>query len=92
MKTRKQSESNGWFQFRSGRITASKVHSAVHTKEDMPSQSLIKRVCYPGSYQFESTATSWGCSHEEKALNIYKNIMKEHHEMFEVNRCFFYIN
>ena len=92
METRKQSESNKWFQFRSGRITASKVHSVVHTKEDMPSQSLIKSICYPGSYKFESTATSWGCSHEEKALNIYKNIMKEHHENFEVNRCGFFIS
>ena len=37
--TRKQSDSRVWFRFRTGHITASKMHSVLHMNSDMPSVS-----------------------------------------------------
>ena len=70
--TRKQSDSRVWFRFRTGHITASKMHSILHTNSDMPSVSLIKRICYPESYRFSTEATNWGCQHEKFALDAYR--------------------
>ena len=55
--TRKQSDSRLWFRFRTGHITASKMHSILHTNSDMPSVSLVKNICYPESYRFSTEAT-----------------------------------
>ena len=74
--TRKQSASRVWFRFRTGHITASKMHSILHTNSAMPSISLIKSICYPESYRFSVEATKWGCQHEKLALDAYR-VMKE---------------
>ena len=55
--TRDQAKSRLWFYHRAGRITASKFKAAVHTDAAMPSQSLIKSICYPEQFKFTSTAT-----------------------------------
>lgn len=55
--TRDQVKSRLWFYHRAGRITASKFKAAVHTDAAMPSQSLIKSICYPEQLKFTSTAT-----------------------------------
>ncbi|XP_071796257.1 uncharacterized protein [Asterias amurensis] len=55
--TQKQSKSPIWFQQRAGRITASNIKAAAHTSINKPSVSLIKRVCYPDAYKFETSAT-----------------------------------
>ncbi|XP_070547277.1 uncharacterized protein [Ptychodera flava] len=55
--TRQQAGSNLWFTHRAGRITASKLRAAVHTKPDNPSRSLIKSICYPKEHHFSSKAT-----------------------------------
>ena len=47
--TRGQSHSKLWFQQRAGRVTASKLKTAVCTNKSQPSMSLIKSVCYPES-------------------------------------------
>ena len=60
-----QVDSKNWFQFRAGRITASKAYGVCHTDRALPSQSLIKSICYPESYKFSTSATSWGCIHEK---------------------------
>ena len=57
-------------------ITASKMHSILHTNSDMQSVSLIKSICYPESYRFSTEATNWGCQHEKLALDAYR-VMKE---------------
>ena len=62
--TQEQSSSRIWFRFRTGRITASKMHAVLHTNCDMPSLSLIKSICYPEAHGFKVQATSWGCEHE----------------------------
>ena len=45
--TRQQSNSKVWFEQRLGRVTASKLHSVLHTELSNPSVSLIKSICYP---------------------------------------------
>ena len=56
--TRKQSNSKLWFTHRAGRITASKLKSAVRTNQEKPSKSLIKSICYPEVHRFSCGATS----------------------------------
>lgn len=46
-----------WFQHRAGCITASKFKDAVHTDVTQPSQSLIKRICYPESCRVVAEST-----------------------------------
>ena len=56
-----------------------------HTDVALPSQSLIKGICYPESYQFSSKATDWGCQHKKVARNLYETSMIEVHQDFKVN-------
>ena len=80
--TQRQSMSKAWFQFRSGRIIASKMKSACYIDPDLPSQSLIKQIFYTESAMFCSKATNWGCKHEKNALEEYaKNQLKSHSNM-----------
>ena len=81
--TRKQSASRVWFRFRTGHITASKMHSVLHANSDMPSVSLIKSICYPESYRFSVEATKWGCQHEKLALDAYRLMKGKQHLNFE---------
>ena len=55
--TRGQSSNKIWYTFRAGRITASMMKSVIQTDHTMPSQSLIKRICYPEAFKFSTTAT-----------------------------------
>ena len=57
--TKDQSNSRLWFMHRVGCITASNFKSAVGTDPCMPSQSLIKRICYPESYKFCTVSTRY---------------------------------
>lgn len=68
--TRGQASSKMWLRFRAGPITESKMKTACCTNPDQPAQSFIKSVCYPESYQFTFTATTWGCNHEIFARDI----------------------
>ena len=77
--TRMQADSKNWFQFRAGRITASKVYGVCHTDLASPSQSLIKSICCPESYKFSTSATSWGCVHEKIAWEYETGLKDEHH-------------
>ena len=88
---RAHANSKKWFGYTSGRITASKVFSVVHTHDDRPSRSLIMSICYPESYKpwayqqpWELPAISWGCSHEEQGYNSYRNIMIQNHPDFQL--------
>ena len=57
LETRGQSSKKSWFAFRSGRLTASLIRNAVKTNHALPSQSLIKKICYPELYSFSTKAT-----------------------------------
>ena len=80
--TRQQSASKLWFKFRAGRITASRMKQACNTDPAIPSQSLIKSICYPEAYRFVSEAMQWGCSHEATARNEYNTHQKSKHQDF----------
>jgi len=79
--TRDQSRSRLWYKYR---ITASRMKAVCHTRAEMPSQSLIKTICYPEAFSFTSKATSWGCQHEKQARDIYVKVLKRHHDDFTV--------
>ena len=81
-----------WFRFLTGHITASKIHSALHTNSDMPSVSLIKSICYPESYRFSVEATKWGCQHEKLALDAYRVVEEKQHLHFRMVNCGFFIS
>ena len=55
--TRSQSKSQKWYELRAGRITASVMKEACRTNLDIPSLSLIKKICY--RVNFRSIATDW---------------------------------
>ena len=90
--TCKQSASHVWFRFRTGHITASKMHSVLHTNSDMPSVSLIKSIWYPESYRFSVEATKWGCQHEKLALDAYRLMKERQHLNFRMVNCGFIIS
>ena len=46
-----------WFWHCEGRVTASVFRAAVHTNPCMPSQSLIKKICYPQAFKFTTEST-----------------------------------
>lgn len=90
--TKQQSETKLWNRFRSGRITASRMHSVCHSSPAKPSESLIKAICYPESAKFTSVATTWGCTHEKDGLDIYKDSLGMLHDNFIVEEAGFTIN
>jgi hypothetical protein len=82
--TREQASSRVWHRFRTGVVTASRMHAVTHTNINMPAVSLIKSICYPQANKFSSKATSWGCSHEQQALDLYRNHMSTLHTNFRI--------
>lgn len=55
--TRGQAANKMWFAQRAGRITGSTFKLAAKTNIAMPSQSLVKRLCYPEAFKFSNSAT-----------------------------------
>ena len=52
--TKKQANCKMWFDYRAGRITASKFKAAVRTNPNSPSPSLIKSIVYPQANLFSN--------------------------------------
>ena len=69
--TRLQSKSRLWSIHRTGRITASNFKSIIKTKLKDPSSCLVKKICYPTAYTFSSSASTWGCQHEDVAIDMF---------------------
>jgi len=84
--TRKQSNCKMWFDQRSGRVTASRLHSILHTNHSNPSVSLVKSICYPGATKFFSKACEYGCQHEADARSIYSELMTQNHSTFTIKQ------
>ena len=82
--TRAQSDSRLWFQYRAGRVTASRMKQVCRTSLATPSQYLVKEICYPESFCFATSATCWGRDHEKVVCERYAEIMAEKHEQFSV--------
>ncbi|CAN8007430.1 unnamed protein product [Ixodes pacificus] len=67
VETKKQASSEKWFAFRAGRVTASNARAVCRTPIDNPSQSLVRRICYPLETQFWAPQVAWGREKEGKA-------------------------
>lgn len=78
--TRAQSSSRLWYRYRAGRVTASKMKQVCRTNLAMPSQCLVKEICYPEALRFATNATCWECDHEKAARERYVEVMQERHE------------
>ena len=81
--TRDQAHSKLWFQQRAGRITASRFKAAACTDPALPSQSLVKSICYPEDHRFSTKGTQWGCAHERTAYQAYIHQCTAQHTRFE---------
>ncbi|GLV46247.1 hypothetical protein CBL_12324 [Carabus blaptoides fortunei] len=79
-----QGESSSWYNFRSGRITASNFKTVCRTSLNNPSLSLIKGICYPQKITFRSNQTDYGLRHEKAALDTFEKIHKTKHENVSV--------
>lgn len=90
--TKQQSASKLRNRFRSGRITASRMHAACHSSPAAPSESLIKAICNPESAKFTTSVTAWGCIHKKDGLNTYCEALSTLHENFFVEEEGFSIN
>ncbi len=82
--TVKQAECKQWHQFRTGRVTASRLKAVCKTSLTKPSLSLINQICYPQLTKFTSAATKWGCQHEQDGRQMYESEMVQHHDNFNL--------
>ena len=92
MLTREQAKCKLWYQFRAGRVTASKFKAASRTKISQPSKSLIKQICYPESTKFSTEATKWGLDNETKAQKAYLSVQIGNHQNFKLTGSGLVIN
>ena len=90
--TRGQAKNKLWFQFRAGRITASRMYGACHTSLTKPSLTLIRNICYPEAEKFSSPATDYGTQHEKDALQEYFQYMLKSHVNFQYEKSGFVIS
>lgn len=90
--SREQAKSSEFFRHRAGRIGASVSGSVCHSNIAQPSQSLIKSICYPNLYKFNSKAIKHGIKYEPYAIKAYEITMKRVHKNFEIVKCGLFIN
>lgn len=90
--TRQQANSKLWFKYRAGRITASNMKAVCRTNSMNPSKSLIKKICYPDLFVFNSKQTDWGRKHEKLAVEKYIKAEKKNHENLQVSGNGLFIN
>ena len=90
--TRGQCENKSWYDFRAGRITASKFKAACSTDTAKPSKSLLRAICYPEANKLKSAALEWGIAQEKYALRKYMEDVSARHEQFLVEQCGLIIN
>ena len=62
------------------------------TSKAAPSQSLIKKICYPGVANVETPAIKWGQNNESVAKKLFISAMEELHENFRVEDVGFVIS
>ena len=64
----------------------------MHTYSHQPSLLLVRKICYPESYKFSSSATTYGCQHEKDATTEYKSQSIKQHMNFEIKQCGFFVD
>ena len=68
-------------------VMASNLKAVVSTSADNPAKSLIKKLCCPEACKFSSAATTWGCQHEEDAIEEFLNQFYLGHSDVTFDRC-----
>jgi len=63
------------------------MKQVCHTNASLPSQSLVKTICYPEAYRFITKATQWGCTHEAVAKEHYVKVRHESHADMSMVEC-----
>jgi hypothetical protein len=82
-----QADNMLWFEMRTGRITASVAHRAMHTKADNPSTSLIKSICSDKQTLLRVPAILWGRDHEKDAVETFVSHHREQHPNVVVKKA-----
>ena len=60
-----------------GRITASNVHEVLHTDQNNPAKSLIKKLCTESKNINHVPAIKWGRENEGNTLKAYQKILEK---------------
>ena len=68
------------------------MKAVCRTDYSLPSQSLIKSICYPDQFQFKTKATTWGCTHEKAARRQYVSKVKDNYRNFSIKESGLAIN
>ena len=77
--TRGQSHSPTWFAYRTGRITASRLHGVITRKPSTSPDNMVKEIMhYKGTVTTQ--ATKWGTDMEHVATEMYKTSLLAEHE------------
>lgn len=82
--TKLQSESQDWFMYRSGRITASKAKDICSVRSFYSNISLLKSICYPLTKKLKNAAIEWGKIHEVDGKKAYIEKLKNDHINFSM--------
>jgi len=90
--TRQQSNSCLWYNYRVGRITASKFHTVAKCTERSYPTSLVKSVMQYSAPSPNVPALRWGHEKEETAIADYTNTMARSHTNFKLERCGLIVN
>lgn len=90
--TQEQAKSGKWFAVRAGRVTASNAKQVCRTSTTNPSQSLLRKICYPEDVQFWSPQTAWGKQHEAQAMQAYASVCKDIHANFQCKKSGLHIS
>ena len=78
-RAKQQCKDKLWYDFRAGRITASNMKPVYTTDMANPSQSLVKKICYPNK-TVKTEATKWGIENESVAKSAFIKRFSERHE------------
>lgn len=90
--TQNQAKGTGFFRHRAGRIGASLSWAVCHTNPAQPSQSLIKSICFPHLFKINTKAVTYGCKHEDDAIEADEEIMAMTRTDFKISKCGLVIN
>ena len=61
-----------WKSLPAARITESNVQDVLHTDQNNPAKSLIKKLCTKGKNLDHVPAIKWGCENESNTLKAYQ--------------------
>ena len=76
-----------WKSLWAGWITASNVHEVLHTDQDNPAKSLIKKLCTERKSLNQVPAIKWGHENESNALKAYQKILEKNHSGVVIEKC-----